>query len=427
MSTIAIATIGTLGDLFPFFQLGSELKKRGHAIIFATSKLYQPQVEELGFTFFPLRPDLADIGVSVSEVGKQVMDPHKGPEFMFKKMIVPYIQQSYEDMNRLADEADILITHPLVLTASLVAEKKGARWITVVLSPISLFSVYDPPVLWVNFITRRWRPGPALSRLILKLVNRKLAGWAKPLDQLRHKVGLPPNPYALTTGQHSPQGSIALFSPAYAAPQPDWPQNMQATGFLFHDQHTDGGKLPDALTRFLQAGPAPVVFTLGSAAVFRAGTFYEESIAAVIQLKCRAVILTGIMAANEHVKEQPLPDHILVLEYASFSLLFPHAAAVVHHGGIGTTAQALRAGVPTLVVPHAHDQPDNALRVKRTGTGEVLNPSQYKSRHIVKVIKQLLTNPAYKENAATIAAAIQKENAADNACNYIEKVLREDL
>ena len=423
MSVIAIATIGTLGDLFPFFQLGSELKKRGHPIIFATSKLYQPQVEELGFTFFPLRPDLADIGVSVSEVGKQVMDPHKGPEFMFKKMIVPYLQQSYEDVNWLADEADMLITHPLILTASLVAEKKGTKWITVVLSPISLFSVYDPSVLSVNFITRHWRPGPGLSCLILKLVNSKLAGWAKPLDQLRHNVGLPPNPYALTTGQHSPQGSIALFSPAYAAPQADWPQNMQATGFLFHDQHTDGGKLPEALTRFLQAGPAPVVFTLGSAAVFRAGTFYEESITAVKQLKCRAVILTGIMAANEHVKEQTLPDHILVLEYASFSLLFPHAAAVVHHGGIGTTAQGLRTGVPTLVVPHAHDQPDNALRVKRSGTGEILNPPQYKSRNIVKVLTQLLNNPTYKENAARIAAAIQKEDSAGNACNYIEKVL----
>lgn len=424
MSVIAIATIGTLGDLFPFFQLGSELKKRGHTIIFATSKLYQPQVEELGFTFFPLRPDLADIGVSVAEVGKQVMDPHKGPEFMFKKMIVPYIQQSYEDVNKLADEADLLITHPLVLTASLVAEKKGTKWITVVLSPISLFSVYDPSVLWVNFITRRWRPGPGLSRLILKLVKSKLATWAKPLDQLRNNVGLLPNPYALTTGQHSPQGSIALFSAAYAAPQLDWPKNMQATGFLFHDQHTDGGKLSDALTRFLQAGPPPVVFTLGSAAVFRSGTFYEESIEAVKQLKCRAVILTGIMAANEHVREQTLPDHILVLEYASFSLLFPHAAAVVHHGGIGTTAQGLRAGVPTLVVPHAHDQPDNALRVKRTGTGEVLNPPQYKSRNIVKVLTQLLNNPTYKENAARIAAAIQKEDSAGNACNYIESKLK---
>lgn len=422
MSVIAIATIGTLGDLFPFFQLGSELKKRGHTVIFATSKLYQPQTEELGFSFFPLRPDLADIGASVSEVGKQVMDPHKGPEFMFKKMIVPYIQQSYEDVNQLADRADVLITHPLVLTASLVAEKKSTKWITVVLSPISLFSVYDPPVLSVNFITRRWRPGPALSRLILKLVKRKLASWAKPLDQLRHNVGLPPNPYALTTGQHSPQGSIALFSPAYAAPQADWPQNMQATGFLFHDQHTDGGRLPEVLTRFLQAGPPPVVFTLGSAAVFRAGTFYEESIQAAIQLKCRAVILTGIMA-NEHVKEQTLPDHILVLEYASFSLLFPHAAAVVHHGGIGTTAQALRAGVPTLVVPHAHDQPDNALRVKRTGTGEVLNPPKYKSSNIVKVLNQLLTNSTYKQHAVRIAEALQQEDAGANACVYIEKVL----
>lgn len=423
MSTIAIATIGTLGDLFPFFQLGTELKKRGHTILFAASKLYQSRAEELGFTFFPLRPDLTDIGISISEVGKQAMDPNKGPEFLFKEMIIPFIEPSYEDVNQLADQADLLITHPLVLTASLVAEKKGIKWITVVLSPISLFSVYDPPMLWVNFITRRWRPGPTLSRLILKFAQRKLAAWAKPLDRLRHQLGLPSNPNALTTGQHSPQGSIALFSPAYAAPQPDWPHNMQATGFLFHDQHTDGGKLSEALILFLQSGPPPVVFTLGSAAVFRAGTFYEESIAAAIQLQCRAVILTGVMT-NEHIKEQPLPDHILVLEFASFSLLFPYAAAIVHHGGIGTTAQALRAGVPTLVVPHAHDQPDNALRVMRTGTGEVLNPTQYKSGKIVKVLKQLLNDPSYKQKAAIIAAAIQKEDAGNNACDYIESKLK---
>ena len=170
-------------------------------------------------------------------------------------------------------------------------------------------------------------------------------------------------------------GTLALFSPLLARPQPDWPPNTQVTGFVFYETSHE---LPPDIEAFLDAGDPPVVFTLGTSAVGAAGDFYDESARAAETLGCRAILLTGTDSRN--LPPRKLPSSIMTAGYVPHGAVFPRAAATVHHGGIGTTAQALRAGRPMLVVPHAHDQFDNAFRVQKLGVARTVDDAGTRPR-----------------------------------------------
>src|SRR6202012_5716435 len=169
-----------------------------------------------------------------------------------------------------------------------------------------------------------------------------------------------------------------------------------------------------------EEGPAPLVFTLGSAAVMHAGDFYEQSAEAAEMLGQRAVLLIG--ADDRNLPKRTLPESICVARYAPYSKIFPRASVIVHQGGIGTTAQALRAGRPMLVMPYSHDQPDNARRVRRLGVAEVLGRKQYKAKPAAHLIAKLLSDEAYRAGAAAVARKVTAENGTITACDALESV-----
>lgn len=210
-----------------------------------------------------------------------------------------------------------------------------------------------------------------------------------------------------------------MFSPAFALPQPDWPANTAIAGFAFYDGSEPGTKLTPQLEEFLDAGEPPIVFTLGSAAVMAPGRFYEESIEAAKLLNRRAVLLIG-----KNPPPNNLSENMVAVNYAPYSQIFGRACAIVHQGGIGTTAQGLRAGRPTLVMPYSHDQPDNAARVERLGTSRTILPKEYSAVTVVKKLRELLGNPNYAAKATKIASIIQAENGVKVACDAIEKQLQ---
>jgi UDP:flavonoid glycosyltransferase YjiC (YdhE family) len=179
--------------------------------------------------------------------------------------------------------------------------------------------------------------------------------------------------------------------------------------------------MPEELSKFLDAGEPPITFTLGTSAVGSAGTFYEESVKAVRALKRRAVLLVGGDARNR--PRDPLPAGVMAVELAPHDALFPRSAAVVHQGGIGTTGQALRAGRPTLVVPHAHDQPDNAFRSAKTGGARVCYPTQYKAERVASDLRTLLEDPSYLELARAAAKIVSAEDGAATSAAAILKIL----
>ncbi len=417
MARILLATIGSLGDLHPALALALELRRRGHRAEIATTELYREKITALGLPFHPLPPEVA---VGDGTFVRQFMEGRGASKFLLRELLFPAVPAMYDALSVAAAGADLLVSSEIVYAAPILAEKTGLRWVSYSLAPVSLFSIHDPSLL----------PGPPGTRLLQSLgpgANRLLrcaAGvvtwrWWQPVRRLRRELGLPPGRSPLFDGKYSPRLDLALFSPALQPPQPDWPAQTAQCGFPFYEEaDTTGAKLPAAVETFLAAGTPPVVFTLGSAAVLLADDFFTESARAAQRLGRRALLLLG-----QNPPPPGLPPTIFAWDYLPYAQIFPRAAAIVHQGGVGTTAQALRAGRPMLVVPFAHDQPDNAARVMRLGVARTLARGRYRAKRVARELAALLGDPAVAEKSAAIGAQVHAEHGVAAACDALERVL----
>jgi UDP:flavonoid glycosyltransferase YjiC (YdhE family) len=261
--------------------------------------------------------------------------------------------------------------------------------------------------------------GRAIRRLA-RLMSRK---WPQPIYDLRRELGLPRGSNPLFDAKHSPDLVLALFSRVLGREQPDWPTNTKITGFCFYDSDAGNAALPPHLEEFLAAGPAPLVFTLGSAAVMAAGRFYEYGARAAERLGMRAVLLIGPDARNRPRHE--LSDSICVAEYAPYSALFSRAAAIIHQGGVGTTAQCLRAGKPMLIMPYSHDQPDNARRMRRLKVARIIQKRYFTPLRVARKLRLLLEKPVYARRASQIAMRLRTEDGVTTACDALEYLVRQ--
>jgi len=290
-----------------------------------------------------------------------------------------------------------------------------------VLAPLSFFSAFDPPVLpMYPRLARADKTVPGLGRVIRRLARFVSRNWPQPIYDLREELGLPRGRNPLFDAKHSPYLVLALFSRLLGREQKDWPENTRITGFCYYDADAGNAKLPEHLEKFIQAGPAPLVFTLGSAAVMTAGRFYEFSAKAAIRLGMRAVLLIGADERNR--PRQELPETICVAEYAPYSALFGRASMVVHQGGVGTTAQCLRAGKPMLIMPYSHDQPDNGRRVRRLKVGRVIQRKNYTPLRVEKKLRAMLDEPKYARRAAQVANMLAAEDGVGAACDALEEL-----
>jgi UDP:flavonoid glycosyltransferase YjiC (YdhE family) len=324
--------------------------------------------------------------------------------------------------------ADLLVTHPLPFVGPVVAEKTGVPWVSTILAPASLLSHHDPPVFpQLGPLNPLVRLHPLVMRALMRAGRWVMRDIERAVNRLRAEVGLGPAPaHPFMEGQYSPRLNLALFSKVLASPQPDWPANTHVTGFPFYDRRDFLGETatPPGLSEFLDAGPPPVVFTLGSAAFWAAKDFYTESIKATRSLGRRALLLIG------HELNRPageLSAGVAAFEYAPFGEVLPRAAVVVHHGGVGTTGQGLRAGRPQLVVPFSHDQFDNGARAARLGAGRMLPRTKYNARSAERELGELLNNASYAARAAEAGEIVRNENGAKTACDLIEKTLKADV
>jgi UDP:flavonoid glycosyltransferase YjiC (YdhE family) len=403
--------------------LGFELRQRGHTVSFCASASYRTTIEPLGFQFHCLAPDLTPRSASAKETIQEIMDPNWGVERFLRKYLFPHLRATYDDLSRAvaADGGtDLLLSGELVYPAPLVAQKLGVPWASYITAPMSFFSAYDLPVL-AQFprISAAVRSlGLTANRAAIGLAKRTTRPWSEPIHRLRAELGLKPGADPIYEGKHSPQLVLALFSSVLAAPQPDWPENTVVTGFPFYDGPAEPEAVASALKKFLPAGDPPIVFTLGSAVVLDPGNFYKASVEAAALLKRRAVLLLG-----NNPPPANLPASVLAVNYARFSQLFPHASVIVHQGGIGTTAQALCAGRPMLVMPYNYDQPDNAARVVRLGAGRTISRKDYSAARVGREIARLLDDSSYLRAAQAIATTVQRERGVESACDALERLL----
>jgi rhamnosyltransferase subunit B len=415
---IVMTTFGSLGDLHPYIALALEMKRRSIEPVIVTSEVYRAKIESLGIEFHPLRPNLPALDSAAAvEIIDKIFDPRRGAEYLFKELLVPALRDSYEDLKTALRGADLLVSHPVTLAAPLVAQTTGIPWVSTVLAPASLWSDDDPLVppdaAWVYRVMRFG--GPLVARGFRKLIETLTNSWLKPLYEFRKELRLPRGEHPIFEGQYSPELNLGLFSKAMYKLPADCPPNTMLTGFPFYDRK-DNSSISRELLNFLGDESPPIVFTLGSSAVHVAGDFFRESIEAARLLDRRAVFLVG---DDKNKPRETLPEGMAAFDYAPYGELLPRAAAMVHQGGVGTTGQGLRAGIPMLVMPYNHDQPDNAARVTRLGVARTIPRKKYKAARVANELKELLYDPFYRRRARQIAQEVRAENGAALAVDLI--------
>jgi rhamnosyltransferase subunit B len=413
---IVLNTFGSFGDIHPYMAIAMELQHRGHTPLIAAMEGYREKILGAGLEFAPVRPDVPPPKEQGTELVEKIMEPITGPRFLMESLVFPAVRDSYEDLLKAVAGADLLVTHPAAPAGPLVGRKTGMPWISTVLAPMSFLSAYDPPVPPFWQWTRKFSVlGPGVMGFLLNTMKNSYK--AKTVTDFRDELGLADTGNPMFEGQHSPTLVLALFSEVFAKPQPDWPPQTKVTGFCFYDGHHETA-MPPELLRFLDNGTPPIVFTLGSSAVWVARDFFQQSIEAAKRLDRRAVLLIG----DQRNLPGTLPEGMIAVDYAPYQSLLPRACAMVHHGGVGTTSQGLLAGVPTLIVPFAFDQSDNAEHAYRLGTSRTLYRKNYFAPRVANELHKLL-QPDYARRAREVSWRLQQENGPRRAADLIEQVL----
>ena len=408
-----LATIGSAGDLFPFLWIGRALRERGNRVDFLGPQQHAQYVEAAGLTFHGLPADMAVLDhpdLWHATRGLAVVWEATRPAMAQLPRVVETLARKQPNERR------VLLVHPLALPEADLCRhacpglKIAAAW----LAPSNLPTVHDPLLLgpwpvptWVPHGARRW--------LWRALAARFLDPVALPsLNTARAARGLPQVDSMVDTIPSIPDLSLALFPDWFAAPPPDWPRPLYQAGFPLYDP--DPNAAPSARLRaFLDGGAPPVVFTPGTGNRQARG-YFEAAAQAVTKLGLRAVFLTP------HVEQLPatLAPSICWQEYVPLKALLPHVAALVHHGGIGTTAEALRAGTPQLVVPLAHDQFDNAARVVAMGAGASLHAARVTPARMAHALQKVVGNPQVAAQSAALAARFAGQGGVDGVCARLE-------
>ena len=417
--TIVLATLGSLGDLHPLLGIGIALKRRGHRVRMVTTEFYRDRVVASGLEFRSMRPNWNPTDPALVASCEELK---RGPEILFRRIILPHLPETYEDLYAATEDADLMVAGELVYAAPLVAEKRQLAWVSAILSPCSFFSAHDPSVL-VNapqlILLRKlgWRA----YRAALDVARVGTKHWWNPVRELRRQIGLSDSCDPVFSDKFSRDRVLALFSREFAQPQPDWPTQTLQPGFVFLECAAGCDDVDPRLSAFLANGEAPLIFTQGSTAVHSAGRFFEIS-AMIAQRMGRRAVLVGARPDGAF-SDGGIGDNCLSIPYVSYESIFPQAAAIIHQGGSGTTGQALRAGKPQMIVPFGWDQPDNARRMERLRVGFSLARTEFCVERAVPLLGRLLDEREFTENAQRVRRAMESERGVEGACDGIEEVL----
>ena len=411
---IIIVALGSAGDVHPNVGLSLALQRRGHDVLLVAATVFEPLARRVGLKFRGLGTD-EDFHNSLTD--PDLWDPYKALAVVARRLILPVMREVYEIIESERRSSEFVVAASgLTFGARLAQERLGIPLATVHLQPSIFRSAVEPPLLTYPDILGR------LPRVLRPYFYRVADRFfidpllASPLNEFRRELGLAPVRRVFDLRMHSTQLVIGLFPEWFAAPQPDWPPNVHLTGFPLYDE-SDAREIPAELSEFLASGPAPVVFAAGSANA-QAREFFQVSADVCHRKGWRGILLSQF----PEQLPMPLPDGVRHFNYVPFSQVLPRAAAFVHHGGIGTTAQALAAGVPQLVRPLAHDQPDNAERVRRLGAGDILRPNQYRTARVIACLGRLMEGPTVRESCQRLKRDLSASHALARTCELIEQL-----
>ena len=405
---VLLCTIGSAGDVHPLIGVGRALRARGHAATVVANPVFADVARRHDLDFTPL---------GTHEDYAAVMDdpdlwhPTRGFGVIANKMLLPNVERLYNLIARHDPADTLLFAAGTCFGARIAQERLGFRLVTHHLSPALLWSKHSPPALGYMAPDR-------IPRSVMVALHRLTVGIADgaltpAINAFRRHLGLDPVRDVMFDWNNSPDRILGLFPEWFGPIQPDWPAQTRLTGFPLFDP-ADAEQSNDDLSDLVSGDRAPLVFTPGSANI-HARAFFAAAIGASQQLGRPAIMLT------RHRDQLPasLPPGVTHRSYVPLHGLLPHAAALIHHGGIGTTAQGLAAGLPQLVMPMSHDQPDNALRLRRLGVGDSLSPAQFTGPRVAAALDTLLRSETTLARSRELAARCDP-NALDHIARAIE-------
>jgi rhamnosyltransferase subunit B len=412
---ILLHPAGSHGDVHPFIGIGQALVARGHAVTLVTLDTFRPLAERNGMAFVSVGTD-EDYRLAMNN--PDLWKPRKGLKAIFQgEHTSRLLRQAYDQLVRLYVPGEtVVVAGTLGFAARTAHETHGLPLATVHLQPSTLFSVERPAVYPQMRIA--WWPRWA-KRAFFRIGDVLGDRWIGPaVNSFRAGLGLPPAKRILGRWLHSPQRVIGLF-PKWYGSAPDWLPHVRQTGIVRYDQ---GEKpLDPAVDHYLRSGDPPIVFSFGTAMMF-GRQYFETAVEA-----CRRLGKRGLILARGGDQIPPnLPPTVAHFEYVPFGQVFPRAAAVVHHGGIGTTAQALASGVPQVVAPIAFDQPDNADRVVRLGCGRAIPSRKVTPRRMTRVLTEVFTDPSIPMNCRQLMERMTAEDPLPETCRLIEELVGKD-
>lgn len=410
---ILISCVGSAGDVHPFIAIGQVLAQRGHEVELLTSPHFAARIEAAGLTCTPVGTE-ADFEQVVHH--PDLWNPRTCFPVLWQAIAQRMLEAHRLLISRAQTGRTVLVGSTLAMPVRLAQETHGLPTVTVHLSPVCMWSATAPAVIPGLGDLSGWPP--VLVRLIQAGVERGFIDRvvAPGFDRIRRDLGLPPVRRLLSQWIHSPQRVVCAWPEWFSPKQPDWPAQAVTTGFA-RWSGTAAQSLAPALIDFLNAGPAPIGFTPGSA-MAQGRDFFAHALAASAALNQRALLITPYADQLPH----PLPPHAHAVSYAPFDALLPQLAALVHHGGIGTTAQALAAGLPQAVLPFAHDQFDNAARLVKRGVALRLT-TRSSVRQWATTLDRLLRDPSIAAACERHAGLMVEDgNAAQRIAELIEAV-----
>jgi UDP:flavonoid glycosyltransferase YjiC (YdhE family) len=401
---ILIAVLGTFGDLNPMLGLAEELMARGHQVTIATNKCHEGEVLSSGVAYYEIKPDY------MPYEEKFYNDPIQQEILYFDNIARPTLLSTYLLLEKILKGHDIFVSNSNVHTSYFLAAAIKVPWILAILSP---YSTGLPPREESRFPS--WMPDSyILIDKLLPHINKTIASI---ISVLRTSIA-----YNRTFTPISEFLRLCLFSKHLCGVPKYWGENIGVTGFIFRDQKRTW---PEGLKKFLESGSAPIVMTFGSAVTTMLGaSFYEPFAKAVKGLNRRMIILAGDLSDELQLiyKDQP---YMFIAKEAQNSKLFPQSAFVIHHGGIGTFAEALRAKKASLIVPFTRDQPLNAYLAEEHKIGLHLSYKDWSEDKIAGPISELLNNKLYEENVLRFAAKMSEEDGIKTASDAIESYARD--
>ena len=419
MARVLITTVGSSGDIHPFIAIARELKSRGHAVEMLVNPYYHERILAEGIAVRALgtREDLLRV-LHHPDLAKQWRSPQLIIRELISGSVGPTIQGVEESIREF--KPDVLVRHHISLGSRWVAQREKIPVATCTLAPVFWFNQHDPAV---HRSVQMEQAPPWLMRLRLsvgKVILRFL--YDRPLNVQRRAFGFAPLTDQFRREVEESDSVLGLWSPAFRAKMEGDPAHAHVCGFCTFDRAHGQEAAASEVQAFLRecGNEAPLVFTLGTSVVHHHNGFYELAAEAIRKLGRRAVLLVGDMA----YAPKSLPPGVAAFAYAPYSMLFDAAGAIVHHGGVGTTAAAMRAGKPTVIIPFANDEFDNARRAKVLGCSVTLHARKLNVARLEAALREATSSQRIAEGSRVMGEVLRREHGAVIAAERIEALVQ---